>query len=655
MNTKTRKELTQFFIITFAISWLIWLPGILIPNFPIPGKAMEVIGAIAPAMVALILIGRAESKAGLKRMVANSFGKKCNWKFLLLACLMLLGLHAASRLIYSMISTNLPQSDMLSSPISVIPLFIIMFLLGGGLNEEIGWRGYALDRIQTQFTALAASLFLGVFWIVWHLPVFFLPGTNQSLIPFWLFLVAVIPLGVMMTWVYNNTNQSIFAAAFFHTIGNLAHELFRVMPTEASPSLTGFIILTILYYLAAAVIVGLFGAKTLQNNPKMRNKKTLVLTSMLLLTIFLSACQSQPTITTQADLEQTFQDTLDTLVEDNDNVHNAVIMVQGPDFTWKGAAGMADPETGLEMLPDDQFRTASSAKMMLATLTLKLAEMGLVDLDTPIAEYLYPEIMDGLHIYEGIDYSDQLTTRHLLHHTSGLADNWDDERDEGHFLHMVLEIDPDRFWEPEETIVYVKENLPPLFAPGEDVHYSDINFQLAGLVIESITGEQLHEVYREYLFEPLGMEHTYMELREKPHPSLPGRTLSHVYYEGFDYTNNRAISADWAGGGLVTTTTDMNRFMNAFVKNEIFSNSQTREAMFDWMEWTETIDYGLGIMRIQGKTLTIWGHLGVGNAMMFYWPDGDVILTGTLNQQDINSGIFMSQILKAVENYQPNN
>lgn len=268
MNTKPRKELTSFFIIAFAFSWLIWLPGVLIPNFPIPGKVLEILGGIGPAVAALILVGRAEGKAGLKRIAANSFGKKCNWKFLILASLMLLGLHAASRVIYGLFSSNLPQSEMLSSPIALIPLFIIMFLFGGGLGEEIGWRGYALDRIQTKLSALAASLFLGVFWIVWHLPVFFLSGTNQSLVPFWLFTVAVVPLGVMMTWVYNNTNQSIFAAAFFHTIGNLAHELFRIMPTESSPSITGFVILTVLYYLAAGVIVILFGAKTLQHKSK---------------------------------------------------------------------------------------------------------------------------------------------------------------------------------------------------------------------------------------------------------------------------------------------------------------------------------------------------------------------------------------------------
>jgi membrane protease YdiL (CAAX protease family) len=264
MQTQTRRELWQFFVIAFAFSWLIWLAGIFIPNFPIQGQGLEMLGALGPAVAALYLTWRAEGKEGLKRIGASSFGAKCKWSFLLWASLMLLAVHAVSRVIYSLLATNLPTSEMLASPVMLIPAFIIMFLVGGGLDEEIGWRGYALDRLQSKFSALIASLLLGVVWVVWHLPVFFLPGTNQALIPFWLFTLSVIPLGVMMTWVYNNTNKSIFAAAFFHTIGNLSHELFRIMPTESSPALTGFVILTVLYYLAAIVITIVFGAKTLR-------------------------------------------------------------------------------------------------------------------------------------------------------------------------------------------------------------------------------------------------------------------------------------------------------------------------------------------------------------------------------------------------------
>jgi D-alanyl-D-alanine carboxypeptidase len=221
---------------------------------------------------------------------------------------------------------------------------------------------------------------------------------------------------------------------------------------------------------------------------------------------------------------------------------------------------------------------------------------------------------------------------------------------------LVLESEPDKFWEPEDTIRWAKEKYPPIFVPGEGFHYSDINYLIAGLVIESATGQQLHEVYREHLFGPLEMEHTYMEFREEPRPSLPERTLSHVYFGDVDYTQHRSTSADWAGGGLVTTTEDMNCFMQAFVNDKIFVHRETREAMLNWIDWEgdETLDYGLGVMRIQGKTLEVWGHLGVGQVLMFYWPDGDVIITGTLNQQYANGGAILSQFLKAVRSYQEN-
>ena len=149
------------------------------------------------------------------------------------------------------------------------------------------------------------------------------------------------------------------------------------------------------------------------------------------------------------------------------------------------------------------------------------------------------------------------------------------------------------------------------------------------------------------------MEHTYMEFREEARPSLPGRTLSHVYYEEIDYTTFRSISADWAGGGLVTTAEDMTRFLRAFVDNRIFAQPDTREAMLDWVLWQgDTVDYGLGVMRIRGKTFTLWGHLGVGQAFMLYWPDGDVTLCGTMNQNEVQIGPLLSQVLKAVESYQ---
>jgi membrane protease YdiL (CAAX protease family) len=268
MENETRKQLTQFFIVTFIFSWLLWLPGVL-TYFDIVAapagllRGLEALGAIGPAVVALILSRRLAGKEGLRALLRSAINVKAHWKFWVGASLMLLCLHAASRLVLTLISSDLPTSPSGAPPLALIPYAILIFLVGGGLGEEIGWRGYALDRLQEKHPALNAGLLLAAIWIVWHLPLFFYSGTNQSLIPFWLWLIPVVALGVMMTWVYNNTG-TVFSAALFHTVGNLAYEIFPVLPTEATPSVTGYVILTIFYVAATVVIVLVYGAKTLR-------------------------------------------------------------------------------------------------------------------------------------------------------------------------------------------------------------------------------------------------------------------------------------------------------------------------------------------------------------------------------------------------------
>lgn len=360
-----------------------------------------------------------------------------------------------------------------------------------------------------------------------------------------------------------------------------------------------------------------------------------------------SSCRT--VIATEEDVSRALQTTLDNTVRWDENVHSAVLMVANDSRTWRGAAGLADPSGGVPMTSEHQFRSASSAKMMVATLTLILVEEGLVELDEPIAAYLPPAVVANLHVHDGIDYSDRVTTRHLLQHTSGLADHWFDERDEGRFLSLVLETETDRLWDPADIVAYLKGNVPPLFPPGEDIAYSDANYILIGLVIETVTGAPLHEVYRDRLFAPLGMDHTYMEFRESPRPVDVPTPLSHVFFGTLDYTSFRSISADWAGGGLVTTTADMVRFMRAFVDDRIFAQRSTRESMLEWMPMEGIMDYGLGVMRLRGRAGTVWGHMGVGQAFMLYQPELDVIFTGTLNQDEGDVGFVISSVLHTME------
>jgi CubicO group peptidase (beta-lactamase class C family) len=212
-------------------------------------------------------------------------------------------------------------------------------------------------------------------------------------------------------------------------------------------------------------------------------------------------------------LTKQLQSMLDSLVVKDAAVHNAVLLVESPskNFKFKGASGEADPNAKIKMEPDDLFRTASIGKMTCAALAMKLVEAGKFGLDDKISQYLPASVMAGLHEYQGQSYGAQITIRHLLGHTSGLPDYFFDGDQNGNqvpdFIELML-AQPDKFWQPEETVAYAKAYLSPFFPPGQGFHYADTNYQLLGLIIQNVTGKALHQVYREQLFNPLGMNNS---------------------------------------------------------------------------------------------------------------------------------------------------
>jgi membrane protease YdiL (CAAX protease family) len=82
----------------------------------------------------------------------------------------------------------------------------------------LGWREYALPRLQTRYGALTASLILGVLWACWHLPAWFLPGSTQAGLSFPVFLVGIIATSIIYTWFYNSTGGSLLLIIVLHTI-----------------------------------------------------------------------------------------------------------------------------------------------------------------------------------------------------------------------------------------------------------------------------------------------------------------------------------------------------------------------------------------------------------------------------------------------------
>lgn len=111
--------------------------------------------------------------------------------------------------------------------------FTRIFFIGGPLGEELGWRGFALPRLQAQHSALRASLQLGLAWGLWHAPIYFIPGTGQYemaqegqlLFSFISFIVWTLALSILLTWLYNETAGHLLVVLLFHAAVNTAANL----------------------------------------------------------------------------------------------------------------------------------------------------------------------------------------------------------------------------------------------------------------------------------------------------------------------------------------------------------------------------------------------------------------------------------------------
>jgi len=317
-------------------------------------------------------------------------------------------------------------------------------------------------------------------------------------------------------------------------------------------------------------------------------------------------------------------ETLSRLVAHNDGHGGGLVRIAGPQGALITAADgrMAGPDSA-PMTPDTPFEVASITKAVTAATILRLVEQGRLTLDTTLAEALPKET----------GFSPTITIRQLLSHTSGLGNYWDDgKRDrEGNnaFLRAFVAA-PDQPWLPEQILTYSRQL--PQRREGR-FHYSDTNYVLLGLIIERITGQPLHRAYRDLVFDPLGMRDTWLTYKESPRSAAP----SHRFEGSDDLHAVPRQSADWAGGGLVSTARDLERLLRGLASGRLFRQASTLDTMRESVPVGEdSITYGLGLYRVDlGKGRgELWGHDGHGNSFAYYWPQRDITFTGTLNQTE---------------------
>jgi len=223
MKKSTRQELINFFLIAFGWMWLINLPRVLnsFNIITLPPLLSTILGNIAvfgPMVAAFLLTGIKSKKEGLRSLWKSGWNTNFR-KIWLLPTLLLVPIMGLITLFILQLLKQPIQWEYGLSLAMIVPVGLLIWLLGA-LPEEFGWRGYALGRLQTKCSPLVASLILGIIWGIWHLPLHFIQGTTQSVIPIWEFLAQTIVLSIIYTWLFNGTG-SVFVVILFHAIGNI--------------------------------------------------------------------------------------------------------------------------------------------------------------------------------------------------------------------------------------------------------------------------------------------------------------------------------------------------------------------------------------------------------------------------------------------------
>lgn len=331
----------------------------------------------------------------------------------------------------------------------------------------------------------------------------------------------------------------------------------------------------------------------------------------------------------QMDIEQLFKNR----VEKDPKVYNAYLRVYSEkhDIDFNLATG------DKSIHAEQPFFIASISKLFTSVLFGQLIEQGLVTYEYKIAHYLEVDILNNLHIYKEKDYTNEIKIKHLLNNTSGLHDFFEDKPQKGKSMVELLLGEPDRTWTPKEVIQWAKDNMKTHFPPGEGFHYSDTGYHLLGLILEKVTGQLYHEVLSKNILEPLGMKHSHFS-RIRPIEDSPYE-VAKMYFGHTEISNYQSMrSMIFAGGGIVSTTGDLLKFMKALVNHQLLKKETMETMKKDCGRFFLGIDYGYGVMNI--KTIPVlmpakfnsWGNAGSTGSFMFYHPATDAYIIGSLNQ-----------------------
>ncbi|MFE7106295.1 serine hydrolase domain-containing protein [Streptomyces sp. NPDC057575] len=284
------------------------------------------------------------------------------------------------------------------------------------------------------------------------------------------------------------------------------------------------------------------------------------------------------------------------------------------------AFGVADKSSQAPMSAGLNMRVGSVTKTFTVTALLTLVDQGKVGLDDPIGKYV-----------KGVPDGDRITLRELAGMRSGLFNY---SMDPGFF--KALTSDPQRHFTPQELLDYSFKH-PMQFQPGEKFEYSNTNAILLGLVVEKASGRSLAEYLERNVFEPAGMNHTFLPRTAAfpaPHAqgytdqTATGRTGNATYWNP---------SWAWAAGGAISDQRDLRTWARVLATGTLLTPATQAERLRMSPSGLPDTGYGLGIFDAHG-----WiGHNGSlpgYEALVIYLPEAKATLVVLLNTDTDHRG-----------------
>lgn len=242
-----KQPVVAVYVLAFVFTWLGWVPQALHSRglFPFDSFIFYIFGGVGPLLAVFIVLAALRGRAEYGEPFRLYLRWQAGAAWWAAALLLWPAMWLATLALGGQLGAELAN---LAPPLSLLITFAVSFV--AAIPEEVAWRGFILPRLQARWSALAASLIVGVFWALWHLPLLLNLNSPMSAYPLGLFFLDVLGRSVVYAWLFNNTRGSLLFVTLFHAMSNTVGTFLGWENIAIS-------------YLVAAVLVIVFGAKHL--------------------------------------------------------------------------------------------------------------------------------------------------------------------------------------------------------------------------------------------------------------------------------------------------------------------------------------------------------------------------------------------------------